>query len=285
MRALAFKAIALLFMFSFRSFAVDAAGIRSFSFTDCEVICIQDVAMRLPTKLFTDTGTTGHRQRGGAYESSVNVFLVRRQGKAMLVDAGHDQARGSLRGKLLQAGIRPEEISYIFITHIHPDHVGGLLWDGEPLFRNATVHIAKEEFDAWRNDSGRTSLAKYLSPYEARMHLFEYGEKLSGGLCPEKRGGHTPGHTIFRMPLGDGREGIFAGDIVHAAELQFQFPTFCAKFDMAPKEAVASRIQTLRMHGILFSAHSPFPGVVQGGIVTKAAPSWSFSYRIVKEAQ
>ena len=123
----------------------------------------------------------------------------------------------------------------------------------------------------------------YLDPYEARIHSFEYGKELPGGLCPEKRAGHTPGHTIFRMPLGEGKEAVFIGDIVHAADLQFPFPTYCAGFDMVPSEAVASRIETLRMRNILFGAHIPFPGAAQGGIVSKGAPDWSFIYRKAAE--
>lgn len=274
------SAVPLLMSLAGSSFAESPEGIQSFAFRDCEVVCIQDTATRMPRSLFTESGAGGSRQqREESYESSVNVFLIRRQGKKMLVDAGNDPSRGSLRGKLLQAGIRPEEISDIFITHIHPDHVGGLIWNGEPLFPNAAIHIAKEELDAWRKDGRRSGLAKYLSPYEAKIHPFGYGEKLPGGLDPVKRAGHTPGHTIFRLPLGDGEEGIFAGDIVHAAELQFPFPTYCARFDMVPAEAVESRIRTLRMKGLLFGAHIPFPGIAQGGLVSKGAPDWSFAYR------
>ena len=278
MKLFAVGSVVLSSMLAVPSFAEDAEGIRTLDFPEGRVVCIRDAAMRFPQSLFTDTGS-GRRQQADSYESSVNVFLVQRQGKKMLVDAGNDPSRGSLRGKLFQAGIRPEEISDIFITHIHPDHVGGLLWNGEPLFPKATVHIAHDELEAWRKDAGRSRLAMYLEPYEARIHSFEYGKDLPGGLRPEKRAGHTPGHTIFRMTLGDGNEAVFIGDIVHAAELQFPFPTFCARFDMSPGEAVASRIETLRMQGILFGAHIPFPGVAQGGIVSKGAPDWSFIFR------
>ena len=259
--------------------AAETAGIQTFKLGDCKVVCIQDAPMRLPARLFSDTASTGYRLSSGSYEASVNVFLVQKDGNAFLVDAGHDQTRGSLHGKLKQAGISPESVAGICITHIHPDHVGGLLWDGKTLFPSATLFIAKEEYEAWRKDASRNSLAKYLTPYEGRIRLFEYGTALPNGLVPEKRGGHTPGHTIFRMPIEGRDELVFVGDIVHAAGLQFPHPTFCARYDAAPAEAVASRIQTLQMKGVFFGAHFPFPGVAYGGQVAKGAPNWAFIWK------
>lgn len=257
----------------------NADGIQKFSFQGCEIVCIQDVAMKHPQNLFSDIGNSGFRQQSQFYDSSINVFLIRKDGKTMLVDAGNDQSRGSLHGKLQQAKVRSEDVSDIFITHIHPDHVGGLLWEGRALFPNATLHIAREEINAWRKDARRAALAKYLAPYEKHLHSFAFTESLPCGIIPVKRGGHTPGHTIFRLPLANQPEAIFVGDIVHGVELQFPYPTFCARYDSAPQEAVASRLQTLQMKGILFGAHFPFPGVAEGGVVLKKAPNWSFEYR------
>lgn len=265
--------------------ADERTGIQAFLFGNCRVVCIQDAPMRLPARLFNDTAATGHQLPRGFHESSVNVFLVQKDGDAFLVDAGHDQTRGSLHGKLQQAGVSPETISGVFITHIHPDHVGGLLWDGAPLFPSAILYIAKEEYEAWKRDASREDLATYLTPYENRIRLFEYGTPLPNGLMPEKRGGHTPGHTIFRMPVDGGDELVFVGDIVHAADLQFPHPTVCAKYDASPAEAVASRIQTLQMKGLFFGAHVPFPGVAEGGQVAEGAPNWSFIWKKYDGAQ
>ncbi len=279
MKTVFFKTCALLAALSLPTFSESADGIRNFSFPECEIICIRDAAMKMPRSLFRDTAEPPSRPREEFYESSVNVFLIRTAERVMLVDAGNAPERGSLRQKLRDAGVRPEEISDIFITHIHPDHVGGLLREGKAFFANATIHIAREELEAWQTDTSRRALAEYLSPYEGRIHAFEYGETLPGGLLPVKRSGHTPGHTIFRMPLRERTEAVFAGDVVHAAALQFPFPTFCAGYDAVPAEAAASRILTLKMDGLLFGAHFPFPGVALGGAVSSGAPEPSFVYR------
>ena len=254
-------------------------GVHPFPFQGCEILCIQDASMKHPAGLFADAAKSGYRPGDGAYESSVNVFLLRESGRCCLIDAGLDQTRGAMAGRLRQAGVAFDSISDVFITHIHPDHVGGLLLDSKPIFPKATLHIAREEYEAWEKDAARRALAKYLTPYASRLHLFEFGKELPFGLAPEKRGGHTPGHTIFRKPLGGGKEAIFVGDIVHAVALQFPHPTFCARYDAVPSEAVESRIRTLRMAGIFFGAHFPFPGAAQGGIVQKPNPDWAFKWQ------
>ena len=244
------------------AFALTAMeGIVKYDFKSCSVTCIQDTATRMPARLFSDAGNSGFVQKAKDYEASVNVFLLQKDGKHYLVDAGNDQSRGSLKHKLDAMNFNADRISGIFITHIHPDHVGGLLWNGKPLFANATVFIAKEEYDAWLKDAKRAYLAKYLEPYKAKMSLFQYGRELPGTVLPVKKAGHTPGHTVFRFQLGEGKAAYFAGDILHAAELQVPHPTFCASFDMNPTEAVASRQEILKSGMTIFGAHFPFPGI------------------------
>lgn len=259
--------------------AAEVGGIQAFSFGECRIVSIQDAPMKLPSRIFFDTSVSGRRPSGDFHEASVNVFLVHSEGKVVLIDAGHAPERGSLREKLHLLNVSPEEISDIFITHINADHVGGLLWEGKPLFPKAVIHIARVEYDAWKKDASRSNLARYLPPYTDRLHLFEYGETLPCGLVPEKRGGHTPGHTIFRMTLPGQQEAIFVGDIVHAVDIQFPQPTICAKYDESPADAVISRIQTLQMDGILFGAHFPFPGAANGGATRQGSPDWSFAWK------
>lgn len=268
MKSVSFVVSAMLALSGICLSADKMEGVKSFKFNGCEVICLQDTAMRPPQSLFSDTANTGFKQTAESYEGSVNVFLVKKDGRYCLVDAGNDESRGKLWRKLQALRVPLDMVTDIFVTHIHPDHIGGLLKDGKPLFPKASIHIAREEYAAWKSDVNRASLAKYLTPYGQRVKTFEFGDKLPFGLKPIKRAGHTPGHTIFSMTV-DGKTAndekiqlVFVGDILHAAELQFEHPTFCARYDMDPKEAVKSRLETLQMKGLLFGAHFPFPGIM-----------------------
>ncbi|MBP5640775.1 MAG: MBL fold metallo-hydrolase [Victivallales bacterium] len=256
--------------------ALTAADIATFQFQDYSVTCIQDSPARHQASLFSDYGQSSFHQTAKNYESSINVFLLKYHGEYYLIDAGNDQARGSLRNKLNKLKIDETAVKGVFITHIHPDHVGGLLWNGKPLFTNAKLFIAQEEFDAWRKDANRAKLAKYLKPYQQRMELFKFDSNLPAGLVPVKKAGHTPGHTVFFLQIPQGKQIAFVGDILHAVELQVPHPTFCARYDSDPKTAVQSRLDILKMDALFFGAHFPFPGCAE--IIASNAQNTSFRY-------
>jgi glyoxylase-like metal-dependent hydrolase (beta-lactamase superfamily II) len=229
--------------------------------------------MRHPSSLFFDTAAPAGKIPGktDGFASSLNVFLLETKEGRYLIDAGHDQARGSLRQKLTAGRIPPESIRAVFITHIHPDHVGGLLWDGKPLFPNAEIYIAEKEYKGWQKDERRAGLAKYIAPYEKRLKLFDGKASLPGGLTPILLPGHTPGHTVYQFsPAGkEGGCAYFVGDILHAVELQVPRPTVCARYDSEPAAAVQSRKALFLLAEksslpntipVIFGAHFPFPG-------------------------
>ncbi|NLF93538.1 MAG: MBL fold metallo-hydrolase [Oligosphaeraceae bacterium] len=250
-------------------------GVMTFQSIDgVSVTAIQDTASRMSAKLFSSPQADYPYDFDwpSDWEASVNVFLVRTGGRIYLIDAGNAPEKGTLAGKLQSAGVAPEQVSGVLITHIHPDHVGGLLTlrDGAevPLFPQATVYIAQEEYSAWEGDAGRQALARFLLPYRERLRLFAYSDLLPDGFSARKAAGHTPGHTVYVL----GRKW-FIGDIVHAAGLQFEHPVFCARYDRDPALAVETRTTVLRVaaqqSAVLLGAHIPFPGI---GIVSGPEP-------------
>ena len=209
------------------------AGVEVFDYPDCRIYAVRDAANRFPASLFfsVDPGESFVPSERD-YAGSVNVFIVefKSDGRRIMIDAGFGAPRGRLLEEMRQAGLPPESVSDIIVTHIHPDHVGGL-----PDFPNATIHIARDEYEAWRLDASRKRLARYL-PEEKRLALFAYGAELFPNLTALKVPGHTPGHTVFKL-----NDRYFVGDLVHAAELQIAHPAFCARYDMDPELAVAGR--------------------------------------------
>ena len=259
-------------LFSAVSFAAD--GLTQFTFPECSVTCIQDTPARHPAALFSSVKGTPLPLKQDSFFSSINVFLLEKKGERFLIDAGNDPRRGSLKGKLDTLKVDPATVKAVFITHIHPDHVGGLLWNNAPLFPNATIFIAREEYEAWKKDANRAALGKYLMPYQSRLQLVAYGQPLQGGLLPIKKAGHTPGHTVYKLALSETDAAIFVGDILHAVELQVPHPEFCARYDSVPAEAIKSRLEIYNEKALLFGAHFPFPGCAT---ITPAAKD-AFTY-------
>lgn len=252
------------------------------------VVSVRDLPMTMPGALFSSVDPDETFRVADAYSASLNVFLIRDEtgGRCALIDAGYGREDSRLAEELAKLGIKPEDISAVFITHIHPDHVGGLTSPaGRPAFPNAEVFIARREYEAWRADPARSALARHLAPLRDKLVLVDYDVPVAPwGLVPLHFPGHTPGHTVFRMrPAGEGREIYFVGDIVHAAELQIPHPEFCARFDMAPGTAVASRRKLLNGAEYWYGAHLPYPGIVR--IERRESPSGEVRYGFVPAAK
>ena len=195
------------------------------------------------------------KQTAEDYDSSVNVFVIefKSDGKKIMIDCGFGAGKDKLQDLLKEAGITVESISDLYITHMHLDHVGGI-----KDFPKTKVHIAKEEYDAWKTDSKRQNLSNFMLP-EEKMHLFNFDEELTNGLKAIKCAGHTPGHTVYNIGYI-----YFIGDLMHAAELQYPHPSFShIKYDMDREEAAKSRkLAKETFHGEWFGAHVPFPGTI-----------------------
>lgn len=209
----------------------------------------------------------------GKAESSVNVFLVANEKNYILFDAGLGTNKGGkLREKLAALHVRPEDVTAVILTHFHPDHIGGMIYNDGPAFPNADIYASVDEYEAWVNGSQKNNnqqVMEMLACYANRLNLFQDGDTLldakgDGGLpiIAHDAVGHTPGHTVYE--IGD---VLITGDLIHAKSLQAEHPEFSSSYDIDAPQAVLARrhwLQYARDNQKIFAGmHLPLPGTLE----------------------
>ena len=170
--------------------------------------------------------------------SSVSVFLVKTGEGTILFDTGLGTRESLLEEGLAGAGVKPEDIDFLYLTHFHGDHIGGMMKGDSVAFPNAEVYASQAEYDAWMAmpDGQKAQVVKTMSAYSDRLHLFGFGDVLPGKVLAIGAVGHTPGHTAYQVGTY-----LIAGDFMHGAALQLAYPEYCAAYDMDKAKAVEAR--------------------------------------------
>jgi glyoxylase-like metal-dependent hydrolase (beta-lactamase superfamily II) len=230
--------------------------------------------------------------------TAVNAFLIRSAGRLALVDAGcgsgGQATSGKLAANLTAAGVDPAEIDTVLMTHLHPDHFGGLLrQDGSAAFPHATLWLHGAEYRYWHNEDAAqavTDLARRalffggarnsLLPYAGRIDCFEDQCEIFPGVTTLPLPGHTPGHSGYHIRCG-AEELLIWGDIVHVQELQVSRPEVSMMVDVAREPCIATRrgilARAARERLTVAGMHLHFPAIVN---VVEAAEG----YRLLPEA-
>ena len=214
-------------------------------------------------------------------ETSVNSYLVNTGSKLVLIDTGAAKLFGPSLGNLLAnlkaAGYQPEQIDEIYITHMHADHVGGLMDGDKMAFPNATVRADKRDADYWLNQNNLDKAAPdaksffqgamaSLNPYVKAGHFlaFEGSTELVPGVKSVATPGHTAGHSAYLVE-SKGQKLLLWGDLVHAAAVQFDDPSVTIKFDGDARLAAAQRKRAFadaaKNRYLVGSSHIAFPGI------------------------
>lgn len=219
--------------------------------------------------------------------TNFNAVLIQHAGRVILADAGlRDLAGpecGHLGEGLSELGIRADQVDTLLATHLHPDHIAGMITpDGAAVFPNAVLHVAQAESTFWSDDTNFQGAAAGLANNAklAQAVLAAYGDRLLGltdgaevapGLSGLALPGHTPGHFGWRLDSG-GASLINVGDIVHAPALQMADPEIAISFDLDIPTARATRKRLLDMlasDGTLFTGghflHPAFNRVARKG--------------------
>ncbi len=192
---------------------------------------------------------------------TINAFLAQRGERLVLVDSGCGSRMGPSLGRLAEnlaaMGVRPAAIDAVLLTHLHPDHVGGLVdGAGNARLPNAELIVHEAEPPYWQDDAVLAlvsaenrhfvQLARdVLDAYRGRVRTIAAGEALPGiTAVPEP--GHTPGHTGWLIASGDDSLLIW-GDIVHLPGVQFARPGAGMGFDADGAQAIATRQRIMDM--------------------------------------
>lgn len=240
--------------------------LSSSRFGEFEVTAIQDAATTMRQTLFAALPEQEFRRLAGgdAAPASVNVFLLKRNGKQILADTGYGGSRGALTARLGQLEIAPEKIDFILLTHMHGDHIGGLIdAAGKAVFPTTTILVSAPELAFWQKASGSGGelARKVLTAYAGRVKSFQYGDEVLPGIRALDAAGHTPGHTVF-----DTGSLLIVGDLLHAAAIQLPKPELCASYDMDPEKSVQTRRRFLDLAADakrpVAGMHLPAPGIV-----------------------
>ena len=190
--------------------------------------------------------------------SSLCSFLMTKDGKNILFDSGNGVEDSQLLPTLETLGVKPENIDYVFITHLHGDHIGGMVKDGKAVFENATVYLNKDEYDG----AGNVDESPMGTAYGERLKIFTDADVLPCGVEAIKAYGHTPGHTMYRIG-----NIVIAGDIMHGTALQLVNPESCARFDRDKAQAVRTRreaLESFKEEGLtVYGMHFPEPYYIQ----------------------
>lgn len=214
-------------------------------------------------------------------ETSVNAYLINAGGKLVLIDSGAGTLYGPAFGKLLMnlraAGYQPEQVDEVYITHMHSDHVGGLVAGGARAFPNATVRVDSRDADLVTDSStlnswpeaGRNSFrgaAAAVQPYIAagRFKPFDGETELVAGVRAVPAYGHTPGHSLYIVE-SLGSRLVLWGDLMHVAAVQFTLPQTTIQFDADAAAASAQRrknyAEVAENGDYVAGAHLSFPGI------------------------
>jgi glyoxylase-like metal-dependent hydrolase (beta-lactamase superfamily II) len=221
-------------------------------------------------------------------DAAINILVIRKGIRIILIDTGSGTAIGDQAGKFLEnlvsAGIKPEEVTDIFITHLHVDHIGGVLdAAGKQVFKNAMYYLPQLEYDFWMSENPDFSKSKntssntesvvlarrVITAIKDKMELFTFGKTLFDCIKPELAEGHTPGHPEFTIFSGD-QEIRHIVDTVHTS-LLLSHPEWGTEWDTDFEKGVATRQRILQEQamgkGLTMSCHLPWPGL--GYIVKK----------------
>lgn len=231
-----------------------------------KVTWIQDVATQQSPDIFPDAPESliDSLALQMGIPSSISTFLVKTDSATILFDTGLGGKNSQLLYLLDSIGVKPTDIRYLYLTHLHGDHIGGMMNGDERVFPHAEVYVAQQEYEGWMqmaNDK-KTQVVKIMNAYKKQLHLFAFGDTLPGNVVAIDAVGHTPGHTVYQAG-----KLLIVGDILHGVALQLEHPDICPTYDIDKAKATESRKRILNYASennlMMAGMHFPAPGFMK----------------------
>ena len=268
---------------------------------DIDVMVVSDGVLPLPTQMLGHNADPGVRATWmenmflppDAFDWPLNAVVVRSGEQTILLDAGlgldpdlHLPRAGQLVKRLEAAEIDLGSVTDVVLTHLHMDHIGGLLVEGvkERLRPDLRIHVAAAEVKFWEDpdfsltkmpqgfpDALNPTSKRFLNEYHNQLHMFDEECDVAPGVVARRTGGHTPGHCVIRLASG-GEALTFAGDAVFP--VGFDQPDWHNGFEHDPEDAARVRVDLLREMAatgeLLVATHLPFPSIGRVAVAGEA---------------
>lgn len=234
-----------------------------------------------------------------AFDWALNAVVVRSGDQTILIDSGLGEEypdfprAGQFVQRLEAAGVDLASVTDVVLTHMHFDHVGGLLVEGvkERLGPDLRVHLSAAEAEFWKSpdfsrtamppvlaDLARKASLEFLNAYRSNLRTFSEQSEVAPGVVVARTGGHTPGHSVVRISSG-GERLMFGGDALFP--VSFDHPEWHNGFEHDPEEATRVRLRLMKelaeTGSLLVSTHMPFPSVgrvAAAGDLYRWVPAW-----------
>lgn len=269
------------------------SGVYRFTVGDVDLAIVHDGAPVMP-RSWTDIfhappddvlGELRAHHLPSSFGMQMSPVLIRTPGAHLLIDTGmggSGPGTGQLMDSLHAAGVSPGEIDLIVITHLHGDHTGGLLRDGQPAFSNARLLVPRLEYDA-ASPGARAAIDRW-GELERDVAFVEDQAELAPGVHLFPAPGHTPGQVGVQVS-SNGSTFMHLADAAHHPVLSLRHPEWETHADANPERAAQTRralLERAAQGGALVAAyHFPWPGlghVLRGGAAYRFQPVfWDWS--------
>ena len=271
MKKLFFSLVLAMFCFVSFGFADVEGASRTYKIGDLTFIAVKDLDTNMGKQILARPNDPVVKKvmPDNQNPSTINTFVLKTKNKIILFDTGVG-AGGELVKNLQGVAIAPKDIDIVVLTHMHGDHIGGLIGaNNEKVFTKAEIYVAKPELEYWINnislDVGTSNLARTINNvYGDKVKMFEWGDAITPEVKSVKAFGHTPGHTMYEISSGTHKLWV-VGDIIHSLKVQMADISMSVTFDVNQKQAAETRKaiikeaeeKKIRIAGM----HIPFPGV------------------------